>query len=108
MADRAVCLPPCPFGSVYCKVRSDFMNIYVGNLSFKTTEDQVRELFAAFGQVDRVSLISDRQTGRPRGFGFVEMADNAAAQAAIDGLNGQDIDGRKLTVNEAQPKPDRG
>ena len=84
------------------------MNIYVGNLSFKTTEDQVREMFAAFGQVDRVSLISDRQTGRPRGFGFVEMADNTAAQAAIDGLNGQEIDGRKLTVNEAQPKPDRG
>jgi RNA recognition motif-containing protein len=84
------------------------MNIYVGNLSFKTTEDQVRDLFAAFGQVDRVSLISDRQTGRPRGFGFVEMADNGAAQAAIDGLNGQEIDGRKLTVNEAQPKPDRG
>ncbi len=84
------------------------MNIYVGNLSFKTTEDQVRELFAAFGQVDRVSLISDRQTGRPRGFGFVEMADNSAAQAAIEGLNGQEVDGRKLTVNEAQPKPDRG
>ena len=84
------------------------MNIYVGNLSFKTTEDQVRDMFAAFGQVDRVSLISDRQTGRPRGFGFVEMADNGAAQAAIDGLNGQEIDGRKLTVNEAQPRPDRG
>lgn len=84
------------------------MNIYVGNLSFKTTEDRVRELFAAYGQVDRVSLISDRQTGRPRGFGFVEMSDNAAAQAAIEGLNGKDVDGRKLTVNEAQPKPDRG
>ncbi len=83
------------------------MNIYVGNLSFKTTEDQVRELFAAYGQVDRVSLITDRQTGRPRGFGFVEMADNSSAQAAIAAINGMEVDGRTLTVNEAQPKPDR-
>ncbi|NLE61816.1 MAG: RNA-binding protein [Planctomycetes bacterium] len=83
------------------------MNIYVGNLSFKTTEDGVRELFAAFGQVDRVSLISDRQTGRPRGFGFVEMADTSAGQAAIEALDGKDVDGRKLKVNEAQPKPER-
>ena len=83
------------------------MNIYVGNLSFKTTEEQVRELFAAYGQVDRVSLITDRQTGRPRGFGFVEMADSGSAQAAIAAINGQEVDGRTLTVNEAQPKPDR-
>lgn len=83
------------------------MNIYVGNLSFKTTEDAVRELFAAFGQVDRVSLISDRQTGRPRGFGFVEMADTSAGQAAIEALDGKDVDGRKLKVNEAQPKAER-
>ncbi len=83
------------------------MNIYVGNLSFKTTEDGVRELFAAFGQVDRVSLISDRQTGRPRGFGFVEMADNSAGQAAIEALNDKEVDGRKLKVNEAQPKAER-
>ncbi|MGQ9650760.1 MAG: RNA recognition motif domain-containing protein [Phycisphaerae bacterium] len=83
------------------------MNIYVGNLSFKTTEEAVRELFAAYGQVDRVSLISDRHTGRPRGFGFVEMADNTAAQAAIEALNGKEVDGRKLKVNEAQPKTER-
>jgi RNA recognition motif-containing protein len=83
------------------------MNIYIGNLSFKTTEDQVRELFEAHGQVDRVSLITDRQTGRPRGFGFVEMADNTAAQAAIEAINGKEVDGRALTVNEAKPKPER-
>ena len=84
------------------------MNIYVGNLSFKTSEEGVRQLFAAYGQVDRDSLISDRQTGRPRGFGFVEMADHNAAQAAIEALNGREVDGRKLTVNESRPKPDRG
>lgn len=84
------------------------MNIYVGNLSFKTSEEGVRQLFSAYGQVDRVSLITDRQTGRPRGFGFVEMSDNGAAQTAIEALNGQDVDGRKLTVNESKPKPDRG
>jgi cold-inducible RNA-binding protein len=84
------------------------MNIYVGNLNFKTTEDQIRALFEAYGQVDSVSLITDRQTGRPRGFGFVEMADQAAGQAAIEGLNGKEVDGRNLTVNEAQPKADRG
>jgi cold-inducible RNA-binding protein len=84
------------------------MNVYVGNLNFKTTEDQIRDLFSAYGQVDRVSLVTDRQTGRPRGFGFVEMSDQTAGQAAIEALNGMDMDGRKLTVNEAQPKQDRG
>ena len=78
--------------------------IYVGNLSFNTTEDQLRDLFAAHGEVDSVSLITDRVTGRPRGFGFVEMPDDAAAQAAIEALNGQDLSGRALTVNEARPK----
>jgi len=81
--------------------------IYVGNLSFNTTEDQLRDLFAAHGEVDSVSLITDRVTGRPRGFGFVEMPDDAAAQAAIEALNGQDLEGRALTVNEARPKMER-
>jgi cold-inducible RNA-binding protein len=83
-------------------------NIYVGNLSFKTTEEQIQEVFSAYGQVERVSLITDRATGRPRGFGFVEMTDEGEARAAIEALNGTDLDGRALTVNEAKPKPDRG
>jgi RNA recognition motif-containing protein len=82
-------------------------NIYVGNLSFDTNEDNLRDAFGAFGQVDRVSIITDRQTGRSRGFGFVEMSDGNEAKAAIEGLNGKDLDGRTLNVNEARPKPDR-
>jgi len=83
-------------------------NIYVGNLSFKTTEEQIQEVFSAYGQVERVSLITDRATGRPRGFGFVEMTDDAEAKAAIEALNGTDLDGRALTVNEAKPKAEHG
>lgn len=82
-------------------------NIYVGNLSYDTTEERIKEIFAAFGTVDRVSIITDRMTGRPRGFGFVEMSDQAAAQAAVDGLNGTDLDGRTLTVNQARPRTER-
>jgi len=82
--------------------------LYVGNLSFNSSEDTVREAFSAFGQVDSVHLVMDRDTGRPRGFGFVEMADSAEAQAAIDGLNGTMLDGRSLNVNEARPRPERG
>ena len=84
------------------------MKIYVGNLSFNTSEDQLRELFSQHGEVTSASLVMDRETGRPRGFGFVEMADNAAAQAAISALNGQNLDGRDLTVNEAKPKAPGG
>lgn len=83
-------------------------NIYVGNLSYEATEEEVRQLFAEFGDVSSVSLITDRETGRLRGFGFVEMADDAAAKAAIEGLNGKEIAGRTLTVNEARPKTSRG
>lgn len=79
-------------------------NIYVGNCSFDVTEQQLRDAFAAYGEVDRVSVITDRTTGHPRGFAFVEMPDNAAAQAAIRGLNGTELGGRPLTVNEARPK----
>lgn len=82
-------------------------NIYIGNLSFETTEEQIRDLFAAYGAVERVNIITDRMTGRPRGFGFVEMSDASAAQAAIEALNGTELAGRALTVNEARPKPDR-
>jgi cold-inducible RNA-binding protein len=83
-------------------------NIYVGNLSYQTTEGELEAAFAAYGAVDRVSLGRDRDTGQPRGFAFVEMADQDAAAKAIEGLNGQEMNGRALTVNEARPKPERG
>lgn len=82
-------------------------NIYVGNLSFDATEDQVRSLFEAYGAVDRVSIITDRDTGQPRGFAFVEMTDDEAASRAMDALNGTNLGGRNLTVNEARPKAER-
>jgi cold-inducible RNA-binding protein len=83
-------------------------NIFVGNLSFGATEDSVRRMFEAHGTVDRVSIVTDRDTGQARGFGFVEMSDNAQGDAAIAALNGADLDGRALNVNEARPKEDRG
>ena len=83
-------------------------NIFVGNLSFGATEDSVRSLFSQFGQVDRVSIVTDRDTGQARGFGFVEMSNNTEAQQAIAQLNGQDLDGRAMNVNEARPKEERG
>jgi RNA recognition motif-containing protein len=79
------------------------MKIYVGNLPFNATEDEIRELFAEHGNVRSVSLITDRETGRPRGFGFVEM-DDAEGNAAIRALNGHDMGGRNLKVSEAQPR----
>ena len=81
--------------------------IYVGNLPFSATEDQVRALFAAHGTVESVALPNDRETGRPRGFGFVEMSQADAARA-IQAVNGQDLGGRALRVNEAQDKPRTG
>lgn len=84
------------------------MKIYVGNLSFSTTEDKLRQLFEEHGEVASATLVMDRETGRPRGFGFVEMNDAGQAQAAINALNGQNVDGRDLTVNEARPREDRG
>ena len=83
-------------------------NIFVGNLSFSATEDSVRSLFEAYGTVDRVSVVTDRETGQPRGFGFVEMSNDGEGQRAITALNGQELDGRALTVNEARPKEERG
>ncbi len=82
-------------------------NIFVGNLSFSATEDSIRSLFEAYGTVDRVSLVTDRDSGQPRGFGFVEMANDAEAERAIAALNGQDLGGRNITVNEARPKGER-
>ena len=81
--------------------------IYVGNLPFSATEDQVRSLFAEHGEVESVALITDRETGRPRGFGFVEMAPDAA-DAAIKAIDGKDMGGRNLRVNEARPRNEGG
>ena len=83
-------------------------NIFVGNLSFGATEDAVRSMFEAYGTVEKVNLITDRDTGQPRGFAFVEMTNNAEADRAIAELNGRELDGRALNVNEARPKTDRG
>ena len=82
------------------------MKLYVGNLSFNTSEQQLRELFEPYG-VTSASLVMDRDTGRPRGFGFVELADSAQGNAAIAALNGKNVDGRDLTVNEAKPREPR-
>jgi cold-inducible RNA-binding protein len=84
------------------------MRIYVGNLSFNADEQQVEQLFAAIGPVDSVHLIRDQSTGRSRGFGFVEMTDAAQGRAACETLNQQEVDGRRLTVNEARPQEARG
>ena len=81
--------------------------IYVGNLSYNTTEDTLRTLFAEYGQIESVNLITDRDTGRPKGFAFVEMATDQAAQAAISALNGKSIDDRELKVDKAKPQRDR-
>ena len=83
-------------------------NIYVGNMSYDTTADALRDLLAAHGEVTAVNVITDRMTGRPRGFAFVEMADDAAGNAAISALDGQNVDGRTLKVNEAKPRENRG
>ena len=81
------------------------MEIYVGNLAYATTDDGLKAAFAAFGEVTAVRVVTDRMTGRSKGFGFVTMPDPAQAQAAIDALNGHEIDGRTVRVNESQPKP---
>ncbi|TXH03683.1 MAG: RNA-binding protein [Candidatus Moraniibacteriota bacterium] len=82
-------------------------NIYVGNLSYRATEDQLREAFGQYGQVSQVSIIMDRETGRSRGFAFVEMPNNEEAQSAIENLNQQEVAGRRVTVNEARPREER-
>jgi RNA recognition motif-containing protein len=82
-------------------------NLYVGNLSYDTNEDTLRTLFAEFGEIESVRLITDRYTGRPRGFAFVEMATEETAQAAIGALNGKMVDGREIKVDNAKPRADR-
>jgi RNA recognition motif-containing protein len=83
-------------------------NIFVGNLDFNTGEDELRKLFETYGQVDRISIMTDRDTGRSRGFGFVEMTNAEEGEKAIAGLNGSQVGGRTLNVNEARPKVERG
>ena len=83
------------------------MNIYVGNLSYQTTEDELRDLFAEFGDVVSAKLIADKFTDQSKGFGFVEMSNNSEAKKAMDELNGRDLSGRSITVNEARPRQER-
>jgi len=84
------------------------MNIYVGNLSREVTEEDLRQVFEAFGKVESINIIKDRFSGEPRGFGFVEMPAKAEAQSAISGMNGKELKGRTLTVNEARPRSEGG
>lgn len=84
------------------------MNIYIGNMSSDTTEDQLRQAFEGFGEVSTIKIITDRDSGQPRGFAFVEMSAKNEAIAAISGLNGQDLNGRSLNVNEAKPRAEGG
>jgi cold-inducible RNA-binding protein len=84
------------------------MNIFVGNLSFQTTQDELHAAFAQFGNVERVNIVTDRDTGQPRGFAFVEMTEQRDAETAISQLNGTELNGRALNVNEARPKPTGG
>jgi cold-inducible RNA-binding protein len=83
-------------------------NIFVGNLSYQTTQDDLYSAFANYGGVERVSVVTDRDTGQPRGFAFVEMTDRNEAETAINSLNGAELNGRSLNVNEARPKPQGG
>ncbi|HEY2016841.1 MAG TPA: hypothetical protein VGH38_25225, partial [Bryobacteraceae bacterium] len=87
--------------------RDDMKNIFVGNLSFSATEAMVRSLFEKYGPIDQINIVTDRDSGQPKGFGFVEMTNDADAAKAIAALNGYDLEGRTLTVNEARPKTDR-
>jgi RNA recognition motif-containing protein len=90
------------------RIGASAMKIYVGNLPFRTTEDELRQLFEPHGAVTSAAIVLDRETGRPRGFGFIEMSDDGQAKGAIEKLNGFSIDGRALVVNEARPKEGGG
>jgi cold-inducible RNA-binding protein len=100
--------PTISFGTPFSGLGDADVKIYVGNLSFDTTQSQVSDLFAEHGEVDDVALITDRDTGRPRGFGFVEMRNDQSARNAIAALDGKELDGRQLKVNEARARNDRG
>lgn len=83
-------------------------NIFVGNLSYQTSQDELHQAFSQYGSVERVNIVTDRETGQPRGFAFVEMTNRAEAEQAINSLNGTEMNGRALNVNEARPKPTGG
>lgn len=95
---------PFPF---FCSQEETFMNIYVGNLSRELTEDELKEAFTEFGTVDTAKIITDKFTGISRGFGFVEMPNDSEAQTAIGGLNGKELKGRTIIVNQARPRTDK-
>src|SRR6266550_8974590 len=98
-------LDPAPISpSATSERRIKLKNIFVGNLSFGTTEDTLRSMFESYGTVDRVNIVTDRDSGQPRGFGFIEMTNDAEGDRAINSINGRDVDGRALNVNEAKPK----
>jgi len=90
------------------KQKETGLRIYLGNLPYEAAEEELEETFRQYGQVESVTIIKDRDTGRSKGFGFVEMPENAEAQSAIDAMNGQELGGRALTVNEARPREERG
>jgi RNA recognition motif-containing protein len=90
------------------KIRRMIMNIYVGNLSYDATDETIRQAFEAFGQVTSARIIKDKYNGQSRGFGFVEMLEQAQAQAAIKSLNGKELLGKQMSMNEARPRTDRG
>jgi cold-inducible RNA-binding protein len=97
----------CPFAALQIQKEVKLKNIFVGNLSFGTTEQTVRSMFESYGSVDRVNIVTDRETGQAKGFAFVEMGLDTEGNAAINGLNGKDVDGRALNVSEARPKAER-
>jgi RNA recognition motif-containing protein len=100
-------ISPGPWRTLSEKDEKEPMKIYVGNLSYNATESEIKSAFQAYGEVDSVSIITDRDTGRSKGFGFVEMADKEQALAAIAGLNETELGGRRMMVSEARPKPPR-
>src|SRR5437773_233017 len=107
----SIALQHCPFLPRVARLqikRKNMKNIFVGNLSFGATEETLRFMFENHGTVERVSIVTDRETGRSRGFGFVEMTNTDEAERAIAALNGADLGGRAINVDEARPKPDRG
>lgn len=89
-------------------LEKELMNIYVGNLSYRTTEDELRRTFEVYGAVSSASIIRDRESGQSKGFGFVEMPSDSEAEAAINGLNDKEVGGRRLKVNQARPREDSG
>ncbi len=96
-----------PSGIAFRDGLGQMINIYVGNISFETGDQQLQEIFSQHGEVEDVQIITDRETERSRGFGFVKMRDDNAGRAAIDALNGQELAGRHITVNEAKPRAER-